>query len=74
MKLFLLSKDELLVARCVDLFGGRGAVRHLHDIDDISHAQKTTGNVLIIDLEGCDEKRVTAVTMPTVALTSRAAI
>jgi DNA-binding NarL/FixJ family response regulator len=71
MMLFLLSKDELLVARCVDLLGGPGAVQHLHDIDGIEDAQKATGNVLIIDLEGCDEKRLTALTMPTVALASR---
>ena len=71
MMLLLLSNDDLLVARCVDLLGGRGAVQHLHDIDDITDAQKATGNVLIVDLEGCDEKRLTAVTMPTVALASR---
>jgi DNA-binding NarL/FixJ family response regulator len=70
MKAFIYCQDALLLERCRDLFGGRNTVTQLHDIEGINRQKAASGDVLIVDLKACDEKELTYLSIPTVALTA----
>jgi len=62
------SGDERLVKLCIDLFGKQYETRQLFRIQRLINQEITSKDILIIDLEFCEEKDLPEVVCPTLIL------
>lgn len=66
--LIIYSGDETLVELCIDLFGKQYKTRHLSAIQELINQEITSKDILIIDLEFCEEKDLPQIICPTLIL------
>ena len=66
--LIIYSGDERLVKLCIDLFGKQYETRQLFRIQRLINQEITSKDILIIDLEFCEEKDLPEVVCPTLIL------
>ena len=66
--LIIYSGDETLVKLCIDLFGKQYETRRLSAIQELINQEITSKDILIIDLEFCEEKDLPQIICPTLIL------
>nr|WP_320192296.1 response regulator transcription factor [uncultured Desulfobacter sp.] len=62
------SKDPNLVQQCRDLFGGRKKTKHLSADKPLAGYDISPDDILIIDIDACDEKDLPKIVCPCLAL------
>lgn len=65
---FIYSKDQTLVLRCKELFGGRKKIEHLSAQKKLAGYDISQKDILIIDFEACNEKNLPSIVCPCIAL------
>ncbi len=65
---YIYSKDQILVELCRKLFYGRKKTKHLSPQKKLASYDISQKNILIIDLESCDETDLPRIVCPCIAL------